>query len=366
MKWDSRTVWIILGILALGALCYVFSTILIYLIVSAVIGFIGDPVVTFLRRMRLGKWNIPGWLAAGITLLLFVAFFTGIIGLFIPLVVREVNMISSMNSEVIVAGLMERLNAFTVWLSGLGLSFSADELYRTFVDQLTGAISLDGLTIAANNVFAVAGNFIAGFFSVLFMSFFFLKDGSLFYKMVFTVTPRRYMEKVKNILTHSHRMLSRYFIGLLVQVLIIMVVVSLGLTVLGVRNALIIGVFAGLANVIPYIGPVISTVFALLVGITTGIAAEPDLVVTTLILKILAVFGVAQFLDNWVIQPLVLGSSVNVHPLELFIVFLAAATVGGILGMALALPVYTILRITAREFFNEFKVVETLTRDLDD
>jgi predicted PurR-regulated permease PerM len=206
---------------------------------------------------------------------------------------------------------------------------------------------------------------LAGFFSVLFMSFFFLKDGSLFFKMVFSVTPDRYMASVKNILSHSHRMLSRYFAGLFIQALIMMTMVSLGLWALGIQNALLIGVFAGLANVVPYLGPLIAAGFGLFVGVTSGLAVDPSVAMTGLILRIVAVFSVAQFLDNWFVQPAIVGSSVRVHPLELFIVLLASSTIGGMLGMALALPVYTILRIVAREFFTEFKAVESLTRDIN-
>lgn len=363
---NRRILGIAFSLLVIAIIGYVFSTILIYILIAAVVGFIGDPVVTLLRRIRFGNLSMPRWLAALITLFAMAGLLSGLVAMFVPLVTKEIKVIAGMDVDAIVNSVNMRLESFGRWLNGLGLDFDANELYRSALAELTSAISLNGVSGAANNLFSFVGQLVAGVLAVIFMSFFFLKDGNLFYRMVFTVTPPRYMEQVKNILQHSHRMLSRYFAGLVIQVLIVMSLVTLGLSIAGVRNAVVIGVFAGLANIIPYIGPIVAASFALVVGITTGLAADPDLVVSGVILRIVLVFGAVQFIDNWILQPFVLGSSVRVHPLELFIVFLAAATLGGILGMALALPVYTILRIVAREFFVEFRVVESLTRDIGD
>jgi len=364
MKLSSRMWWIVLSILALLSICYVFSTLLTYLLIAIVVSFIGDPVVSALRRIEIKGRKMPRWLCAGIALFVFLGVFTGIIALFIPVVAREAKVIAAMDLDALTTNIKFRFDSFTEWLNNLGLNFTADDFYTTILNEMRGVVSVSQVTGAANNLFGFFGQLVAGFFSVLFISFFFLKDGSLFYKMVFTLTPERHIEKMKNILTHSHQMLSRYFGGLLIQMLIVTALVAISLSLLGVRNAMIIGVFAGLANIIPYLGPILSASFALLIGITTGLASDMDFAVSALAVKIALVFVGVQFLDNWVLQPLVLGSSVNVHPLELFIVFLAAATIGGVIGMILALPVYAIVRIVAREFFNQFKVVETLTRDV--
>ena len=142
--------------------------------------------------------------------------------------------------------------------------------------------------------------------------------------------------------------------------------VGVSLWILGVQNALLIGLFAGLVNVVPYVGPLLGASFGLLVAFTASIHMNMDVDLVTLAVKVLSVFVVAQQIDGFVIQPMVLGSSVKAHPLEIFIVVLAAGTIGGVLGMVLAIPSYTILRVIAREFLSEFKVVDSLTRDLAD
>jgi predicted PurR-regulated permease PerM len=142
--------------------------------------------------------------------------------------------------------------------------------------------------------------------------------------------------------------------------------VSLSLWIIGVENALLIGVFAGLINIIPYVGPLLGGAFGLIVAITTGLHSDPNIDVWMLSIKVISVFIVAQQVDGFVVQPLVLGNSVKAHPLEVFIVVLGAGTLGGITGMILALPVYTIFRVVAREFLSEFKWVESLTRELSE
>ncbi len=364
MNSNGRIFWLIVVLIALALLAYIFRTLLVYLIISVVIGFIGDPIVSRLRRIRIRNKNLPGWLCAAIVLTGFTCIAVGLGLLFVPLIVREAAFISGMDISEITVVIGERFEFFSQWLDDLGLDFQSSDLYSSMIAELKGAVTLQDISGAAGNVFSFIGSLLAGIFSVLFMSFFFLKDGSLFYRMVFAVTPDRYMSSVKNILSHSHRMLSRYFAGLFLQALIMTGMISLGLWALGIQNAFLIGVFAGLSNVVPYLGPLIAAGFGLFIGVTSGLAVDSSLAITEMVVKIIAVFGVAQFLDNWIIQPVVIGPSVNVHPLELFVVLLASATVGGIAGMALALPVYTILRIVAREFFTEFKLVKSLTRDM--
>ena len=205
-----------------------------------------------------------------------------------------------------------------------------------------------------------------GIFAVLFIAFFLLKDGFLFSRIVFTITPEAHIEKIKNILEHSHNLLRRYFIGLMVQSLIMATMVGISLSLLGVQNALLIGLFAGLVNIIPYLGPWLGAAIGVLIALSTSIQLDFQTEVIPLLVRVLLVFVVAQQIDGFVVQPLVLGNSVKAHPLEIFIVVLMAGTIGGITGMVVAIPVYTILRVVAKEFLSEFKVVDSLTRDLDE
>jgi predicted PurR-regulated permease PerM len=132
----------------------------------------------------------------------------------------------------------------------------------------------------------------------------------------------------------------------------------------GTSHVLIIALFAALINVIPYIGPLIGFVF----GITVGVVTHLDLNFYSELLPMLGymtiVFGVVQLLDNFVVQPMIFSNSVKAHPLEIFLVILAAGMVAGIFGMVVAIPTYTIIRVVAKEFFSQHRFVKKLTENI--
>ncbi|KXK39096.1 MAG: permease [Bacteroidetes bacterium OLB9] len=144
----------------------------------------------------------------------------------------------------------------------------------------------------------------------------------------------------------------------------IAVILSVGLTFFGVKNALLIAFFAAIINVIPYIGPVIGMVF----GVLLTISSNTDLAfysgIMPIIFNVLIMFGIVHLIDNLVLQPNIFSKSVKAHPLEIFIIVMMGAKIGGIMGMVLAIPFYTAFRVIGKVFLSEFKVIHTLTRNL--
>jgi predicted PurR-regulated permease PerM len=127
---------------------------------------------------------------------------------------------------------------------------------------------------------------------------------------------------------------------------------------------LLIGLIAALFNVIPYLGPIIGGTIGVALGIATHLDLEFYSQLLPLIFKMTGVFVTVQLIDNFVFQPLIFSNSVNAHPLEIFIVLLMAGSLAGIAGMILAIPMYTVIRVFAKEFFNKFKVVKKLTKNI--
>ena len=136
----------------------------------------------------------------------------------------------------------------------------------------------------------------------------------------------------------TSELLIRYFIGILLQTTIITVFVSVFLTILGVKNALLIGFFAGFMNIIPYLGPIFGASFGLLITISSNLNEPFYSVLFPIIIKVMIVFAIIQLIDNIILQPNIFSKSVKAHPLEIFIVVLIAGKLGGILGMVLAIP----------------------------
>ncbi|MCC7465144.1 MAG: AI-2E family transporter, partial [Saprospiraceae bacterium] len=172
-------------------------------------------------------------------------------------------------------------------------------------------------------------------------------------------------QKVQIAVQESSEVLTRYFQGLLIQVLVFALLATVLLWLLGVDNALLIGAFGGTFNVIPYVGPILGMVFGGFITLSSSLSSDLSLILPMLA-KVALVFMVVQAIDNNFVGPLIMSKSVQAHPLEIFVVTLAAAKIGGVVGMVIGIPVYTVLRVVARNFFSHFKIVQRLTEHLDE
>lgn len=208
------------------------------------------------------------------------------------------------------------------------------------------------------------GNLLIAFMSILFIAFFFLKEQGLFLDALQAIVPSKYEKEVIHALDDSSRLLRRYFVGVSIQVTTITIFVSLVLTVFGMKNALLIAFFAALINVIPYLGPVIGATFGVLITISSNLDLPFYEEMLPLIFIVIITFAAMQLLDNFVLQPFIFSNSVSAHPLEIFIVILVGAKLSGIVGMVLAIPVYTVIRVIAKSFLSEFRLVQKLTKKL--
>jgi predicted PurR-regulated permease PerM len=129
-----------------------------------------------------------------------------------------------------------------------------------------------------------------------------------------------------------------------------------GLSILNIKYAASIALFAAVSNLIPYLGPILGASFGIIVGLSTsgsGIFISNEYLV--LIFKIIAVFTTVQLTDNLILQPLIFSKSVKAHPLEIFIVIFAGATIAGIPGMIAAIPAYTVIRVSVIEIIRGYR-----------
>jgi predicted PurR-regulated permease PerM len=200
-------------------------------------------------------------------------------------------------------------------------------------------------------------------FSVSFILFYFLKEEDLFRNWILVLAPTNYESRVSNVMDKVGDLLKRYMIGMVLEVFGVMILSIAGFTIagLGFGHAVVVGVFAGILNVIPYIGPWIAGVFGLVVAVANNLNSSFTDVTLPLMFWMLVVVMVVQFIDNMIIQTVIYSSSIKAHPLEVFFVIMMAGSIAGIPGMILGIPVYTVLRVIAGEFLSEFKIVQQLT-----
>lgn len=356
-----------LGLVATAVALYLlwyFSDIVIYILISAVLGIIGRPLVRRLSVMKIRGRYIPRGVAALLTTLLMWALFATFFSIFIPLIFNKLSEFSSLDMVQVISSINDPIIALQEHLSE---TFSIPMREFSLTDTLAASIrewlNIDVVNSVVGSFVSTATSFIIALFSITFITFFFLKEDGLFYSMITTIFPKRYEDNITRALDSVTVLLVRYFTGILTESFIMMVVVSLILLLFGAsgENAFFTGLIVGVLNVVPYVGPLIGFAIGLFVGLVSPIEGM------TLAQTLLATGGTiltAQGLDNFVLQPVLYSNRVKAHPLEIFIVILIAGNVAGVVGMLLAIPSYTVIRVFAKEFFNNFRVVQALTENL--
>lgn len=358
----NKLFFILLAAAAIGFLIWYFSQIVIFIIVAGIISIIGTPLVEFIDRLKIWKFRIPHGLSVTFTLLLMLFLFIGMFSLFIPLVVQETQMISSIDGKQLmnyfqqdIASLQSTLIRYGVMPRGATIESSAKQAILKIIDF--GLFSN-----ILGSIISFTGTFFFNLFSIAFLSFFFLYDTSMLPRFILLITPLKYTEQIKNIMMRSRTLLSRYFIGLIVQITLNMVTYSLALYIVGVKSPLVIGFFTGIIIIIPYLGGIISMIIGVLLGVTGVISTGEFTQILPMTLKILAAMFVVQTIDNNVFAPLIQGKSVKAHPVEIFLVVIAAASFAGIIGMVIAVPAYAFIKIIATEFLSNFRLVRHISR----
>jgi predicted PurR-regulated permease PerM len=354
-KWTYALLTLVLVIIA-----WYFKVIIGYVVIAGVLSLIGQPLMEMLGRLELRGHRLPSSIMAALTILSLLSLFLGLTALFIPMVASESRRLSSIPQEDIVAGLQAPIEGLQLVVDRYSMSGSPVDVEQVLREQIVLHFNVDALTRGLNYAVGVTGELFIGFFAVCFITFFFLKDRQLLRSTIMLFVPVEHEERFGRVLSKSKGLLTRYFIGILIEMAIMMTVISIGMSALGVRNALLIGFLGGLLNIIPYLGPMIGAALGMLIGILTNSQGlmMPDLL--TLMGKMALVYVLAQLLDNIVLQPLIYSKSVKAHPLEIFLVIIMAGSLAGIVGMIVAIPAYSIFRVFAGEFLAQFKMFSRL------
>ena len=222
-----------------------------------------------------------------------------------------------------------------------------------------------------SSIFSSAASFIASFgiglFAVMFISFFFLKDNNLFPDIIAALVPDRHEANAREAYRDIEHLLSRYFVGLIIEMAGVAIVDFIGLVFvarIGFNAAIGIAFICGVMNIIPYVGPWLGGGIGALLALTMKYICMDgsglDVSFWVFVLILVGIFWAAQIIDNYIFQPIVYSSSIKANPLEIFIVMLMAGHIGGIIGMLVAIPCYTVLRVIGGRFFGHVKFVRKL------
>ena len=354
---------ILIGLLVIY-LVWRFSAIVTYLVIAIVLSLIGRPMVKRFNAMRIRQFHIPNGLSAFLALLVIILIVLGFVGIFVPLIGSQASLVGNIDFNMLGSSMQRPISELEIFLRQYNILSRDENIRQILATQIESILNFASFSQALSSIIGFTGSLFIAAFSILFLTFFFMKDSYLLDELVENLTPVNYHNEVHSVLTQSKRLLSRYFIGLLIELTTMVTLLSTGLTIFGVENALLLGFFGGLMNVIPYLGPIIGAAVAVMLTIFTALSTGMTSDLLTLIIIVVSVFGVSNLIDNVVLQPLIYSNSVKAHPVEIFLVILIAGSIAGIAGMILAIPTYTVLRVIAKEFLSQVKVVQQLTKNI--
>jgi predicted PurR-regulated permease PerM len=367
MNVTLRNILIFFGILILLACAWFFRNIVVYVLVAGVLSIMGRPLVDLLCRIRIKNWVFPRALSALITLAIMWGVIISFFVIFIPLITKQINYFSSIESEKLVQLIDVPIQKIETVFSAFDSSITKEISLKDYVTtKIASVLNINMIQNFLGSIISILGNLIVAVFSITFIAFFFLKDQQLFFESILMWVPDKYTDNVSRALFSIKKLLTRYFIGIVIQSTCIMILIDIGMTIIGIdfQQALVMGLILGILNVIPYVGPWIGLFIAIIMGVASHINMDFTTVVLPLVYYMILVEAIVHLIDNVVFQPVIFSNSVRAHPLEIFVVVLAAGFAAGIPGMIFGIPAYTVLRVFAREFFYNFKAVQRITSGL--
>jgi len=407
-------------LLVIFFLFYYFGDIVSYIILAWVVSMIGAPIYSLVNRFAGPS------LSAAVSLFVLTLVFMLLLRIVVPPLVTQAKNLSEIDYQTIITGLEEPIADMTQWLRDRGvinevkedavdeinkthgniihaevieldslLNIGSDSVKRTNINLLVNIhqdaigeekeiIDLSDqpqiLRTLKDDIFKMLdpsqipqmigsflgffGNMFIALMSVYFIAFFFLREKGLFTKMMSLLVPNKQESKMTRAVDDSTSLLVRYFIGLVIQMFVNAVLATIALKLFGFKSALLMAICFAILNVIPYVGPILGNLIGVLIVISSNLELDFYSMMLPKIVTAIIIFAVLQMIDNFILQPNIFSKSVKAHPLEIFLIVLIGAKIGGILGMVIAIPAYTVVRVLLKVFFSEFEVVKKMTASI--
>ncbi len=351
-----RALAIIIGIALLLFFLYKIQSVLVYITIAAIISLIGLPIVRFLKA----KLKFKNTIAVVATMVILIGLLIGLVRMFIPLIVEQGHNLSLLNIDQLQGNIEDLYYQLTEYFQLNNFDVEQSLKDSKLLSKIDFAIIPDFL----NSIVSGFGSFSIGLFSVIFIAFFLLKDSHLLEHGIMVFVPgskearsKKSFEKIKNLL-------SRYFVGLIFQILILFVIYTIVLLIFGIKNAVVIAFLCALLNLIPYVGPLVGGVLMLTLTMSSNLGASFSEVILPKTIYVMIGFVIGQLVDNFFSQPFIFSKSVKSHPLEIFLVIIISGLLFGVVGMIVAVPAYTAIKVILKEFLSENKIVQQLTKNL--
>lgn len=321
-----------------GWVLWYFAGLVLYLVVGGVLAYLLRPIVDWCQS--LGLRRVPAIL---VTFVLVLGSMGVILTSVVPFVGQQVQELSQLISVEMATDVATYIEVRVRQIIPIDQGVLVKNVERMAQALMQGdLVKGDQVAETVSSVVAVFTNIVYAVVIIPFVTFFLLKDGLQIRQSLMRLVPNRYFEMTLAILDKVEGNIGRYFWALLVQCTSIAVIASVLLWVVGLQNAIAIGIFTGLANTIPYFGPFLG----FLCGALVGIAQTGNLVLVPWVALAMAL---TQLADNVLLQPIIFSRAAKAHPLVILFVVLIGARLGGILGMLVAIPLTTTIRVVVEQ-----------------
>ncbi len=328
-----KLIVLLLVLVVTGWLLVSISSTLTILIIAALIAYILDPLASFFVARGLSRMQA--------TIIIFIAIAAIVAGFFAFLLPPFINELKTIETGIASGSSNQFFNDIETWITDKIPIITKENL--DFQNRL-----LEMARNMSSSVFSIVGSMVSIVTTLViipFAVFFLLKDGPHMKKALVSMVPNRYFEMVLNLIYKTDLQLGGYLRGQFFDALIIGILSTIAMWILGVPYFILIGLFAGLANMIPYVGPLTGAIAAILVVVLNGGGGN-------LLLFVALAFIIIQLLDNVLVQPLVVAKSVDLHPLIIIFAVIIGGQFFGILGMLLAVPVTGMIKVLFGELYS--------------
>ena len=332
------------GLVATGVLLYLLHPVLTPFMAAAVLAYLGDPLVD---RLELSK--VPRTLAVAIVFVVLTSLAVIVLLILVPMLQRQIVL------------LLQKIPALIDWVqhsampwlesslgvrtAGIDLEVLKDSLQANWQDAgrlvtgMLGSVTRSGLALVG---------WVANLVLIPVVTFYLLRDWDVLVAHIRELLPRRIEPVVSQLAQESDEVLSAFFRGQLLVMLSLAVVYSVGLEIVGLELALLIGMLAGLVSFVPYLG--------FIVGFSAAaVAALLQFHDPFVLIYVGIVFGVGQLLESVVLTPLLVGDRIGLHPVAVIFAVMAGGQLFGFFGVLLALPVSAVVMVLLRHVHSEYK-----------
>lgn len=332
--WGSMLIVLVLLLAVFFVIGY-FLEIFVYLLGAIILSYVIKPLV-----IKLSHYGVPKKLALPFVFIFFLLFAAAATYMFVPMVAGEIRAISDEWPTV-----KERIDSeiLTITTDEDGSTRYFSPLFNTEVDPQDIERLEQALVGVVSSLISVSSSVLFGILIIPILTVIILKDGTRMKKEFYRLIPNRYFEVVLSIIEDINKSVGNFIYAKGIQVVILALVSVIGYSLIGIKGAILLGVLAGILNIIPYLGPAITIVLTSLVGYVFHDVS--------MVLYAGAVWGAAQVIDNAIIQPVILPKLLSHHPLTVILVTLVGAKLLGAFGMVIAIPVFAVFSIVFQKVY---------------